>query len=80
MGNHRAVATLAFGVVGLTFFPILGSVVAVVLGRGGQQSGRAGDEAAERCRRIGLWLGYAGVALAALLFVAGILAGLLGKH
>jgi hypothetical protein len=75
MSSHRAVATLAFGVLGLTFFPILGSVVAVVLGRG-----RAGDEASERYRRIGLWLGYAGLAIAALLFVAGLVAGLTSKH
>jgi hypothetical protein len=74
MSSHRAVAALAFGVLGLTFFPILGSVVAVVLG-----SGRAGDEATERYRRIGLWLGYAGLAIAALLFVAGLAAGLLSK-
>jgi hypothetical protein len=80
MSSHRAVATLAFGVLGLTFFPILGSVVAVVLGRNGQQSGRAGDEATERYRRIGLWLGYVGLTLAALLFVAGLVAGLLSKH
>jgi hypothetical protein len=80
MNSHRAVATLAFGVLGLTFFPILGSVVAVVLGRGGQQSGQAGDTETERYRRIGLWLGYAGLALAALLFVAGLLAGLLSAR
>jgi hypothetical protein len=34
----------------------------------------------ERYWRIGLWLGYAGLALTAALFVAGIVAGLLSKH
>ena len=77
MRRHRAIATLAFGILGLTLMPIIGSIIAVVLGRARLiANSETVDHQAEKFRRVGLALGYVGVGLASTAIVVGLVIGL----
>jgi hypothetical protein len=67
--RHRAIVTLAFGILGLTGLPLMGSIVAIVVGR---EPSSADDRGAEKMRRVGRVLGYVGVGIAVCAFVFGI--------
>jgi hypothetical protein len=61
---------LAFGILGLTGFPIVGSVIAIIIGRHGVYPDD--DDGAEKMRKVGRALGFLGVTIATVAFGVGI--------
>lgn len=65
-----AVAALVFGILGLTFLPVIGSIVALVFGYQSRNAARAEpDRYDDQLGQVGRILGWVGVALT----VAGLL-------
>jgi len=62
--SGNAIASMVLGIVGLVFFPLVASILAMVLGRSGKRDirGRPGL-AGEGMATAGIVLGWVGVAL-----------------
>ena len=69
--RHRAHAALAFAILGLTFIPFLGSVVALAL-----SFRRTLEEEWEGMRLLAVRLGWLGIAVALIAIVIGLTAAL----
>ncbi len=70
--NTHAIISFVAGILGWTLLPLIGTVVAICYGRAALTEIRASHGAmqGEKLARIGLWLGWAHVAVLALVLIA----------
>lgn len=78
--SDMAIASLISGILGWTFLPVVGSVLAVVLGHSarGEIKRSGGAIEGDTMATIGMLLGYANLGLAAMGIIAAVLAAIVG--
>lgn len=74
VNDGAAIAALVMGVVGLTVLPVIGGVLALILGIASARIARAAGRRRSVLGTIGTWLGFIGLIISAVVIITVVIA------